>query len=321
MLSRVAENLFWIGRYMERAENLARLLDVGFDLELDAAGVGLSDAGPMPVESVLDVLACREAFVASHGPATHEREAVLRFLTFDRQHDHSILSMITRARENARGTQEALGGEAWSHLNTLYLTLNRPRARKRFESSPARFFSGLKRSCVLFTGLVEGTLPRTEAFYFLQMGRGLERTNAISRIVQVTALAGLETDDGYASPLRAIRWTALLRSCAAHESYLRLHSDRVDPAEVVRYLLLSAEFPRSIRFSVTLCCGAIKALSGDSPDGPAAPVDRRLGRLDSELRYLDDGEIVARGLSPFLSGVQQACNTIGDDIQHAYFSS
>src|SRR3954451_11075642 len=185
MLSRVAENLYWISRYVERAENVARLLDVGFHLELDASGLSGDVSGQAPIESVLTILACRDAFEEAHGKQLKDREAVLRFLTFDRQNGHSILSMCARARENARGTQETLSGEVWSHVNKLYLYLGSPRAQRRFAASPSRFFDGIKRSCVLFDGLVDGTLPRTEVYHFLQLGRYLERVNQVSRILNV----------------------------------------------------------------------------------------------------------------------------------------
>ena len=318
MLSRVAENLYWVGRYVERAENVARLLDVGFDLELDAAGSGavLEGGEPAPVERVLTILACREAFEAAHGAGARDREDVLRFLTFDRLHDHSILSMIHRARENARATQEALSGEAWSHVNALYLDLNTRRAQRRFDASPPRFYSMVNRSCVLFAGLIDGTLPRSEAYHFVQFGRGLERANQVSRILQ-DAAEGVGPSG--VPPERAIRWTALLRSCAAHEAYLRTHPDRIDAIEVLRYLVLDGAFPRSIRFCVTLCCDSLRAISGASPDGCASEVQRRLGRLDSELRYLDVVEIVNQGLGAFLVGLQESCNRVGDEIHHAYF--
>src|SRR3954463_8766381 len=111
MLRRGAENLYWISRYVERVENVARLLDVGFHLELDAAGIAGGGDELGPIEAVLTILACREAFERAHGPGKTDREAVLRFLTFERENDHSILAMLGRARENARVTQEALSGD------------------------------------------------------------------------------------------------------------------------------------------------------------------------------------------------------------------
>ena len=135
MLSRVAENLFWMSRYLERAENVARLLDIGLYLELDAASL-TADDGSAPAEIALHILACREAFHSAH--PTSDRNVVLGFLTFDRANPQSILSMIARARENARGTQENLGVDAWSEVNRLYLYLSGQRAQRSFTRRSSR---------------------------------------------------------------------------------------------------------------------------------------------------------------------------------------
>lgn len=318
MLSRVAENLYWISRYVERAENVARLLDAGFHLELDAAGLGGERQSAAPIDSVLSILACRDAFERSQGSGTPDRDAVLRFLTFDREHGHSILSMLSRARENARATQETLSAEAWSQVNKLYLYLVSTRARRRFAASPPRFLDAIKRSCILFDGLVDGTLPRTEVYHFLQLGRYLERVNQLSRVLNIK-IHGLRAEGPLAErTLQIVHWSSLLRSCSGYEAYLREHHDRVDPPGVVRYLVLNPHFPRSVRFCVARCLDSLRAISDGDHVGVES--ERLLGRLDSELCYSDADEILEQGLTPFLVGIQDACNRIGDEIHHAYFS-
>ena len=320
MLARVAENLYWISRYIERAENVARLLDVGFYLELDATGLSGPGADVGPIDGVLTILACRESFGRAHGPGEPEPEAVLRFLTFERQNPHSILSMLGRARENARGSQETLSGEAWSQLNKLYLYMNGRKAQRRFEASPSRFLDGIKRSCILFAGLVDGTLPRTEVYHFLQLGRYLERANQVARTLNIR-LHGLgEGGPPDEAPLRAVHWSSLLRSCSAYEAYLREHHDRVDPEGVIQYLVLDVDFPRAVRFCVARCCESLRAIAGSAgDDDDLTEAERRLGRLDSELRFIDVEEIFSQGLSKFLTGVQASCNRIGDEVHQAYF--
>jgi uncharacterized alpha-E superfamily protein len=319
MLSRVAENLYWISRYVERAENVARLLDVGFHLELDAAGLSGGLGESAPIESVLTILACREAFEKSHGAGPTDREVVLRFLTFDREHNHSILSMLSHARENARASQETLSGDAWSQINRFYLTLGSARAQRRFAASPTRFLDGVKQSCILFAGLVDGTLPRTEVYHFLQLGRYLERVNQTSRVLN-NKIHGLRADGPLAErTLQVVHWSSLLRSCSGYESYLRDHHDQIDPPGIVRYLVLNPYFPRSVRFCVARCLDSVRAISAG--DDLAVEAERLLGRLDSELCYSDADEILDRGLPPFLVGIQDACGRIGDAIHHAYFST
>ncbi len=263
MLSRVAENLYWMSRYVERAEGVARLLDAAFYLELDAAALARDDDGTGPVEGVLTILGCRPAFEAHHD--SPERDAVLRFLTFDRKNPQSILSMIARARENARGTQEAISAEVWSEINRTYLYLCGQKAQRRFAASPFEFYGGIKRSCVLWAGLVDGTLARDEVYHFLHAGRYLERADQVGRILRAKSHTLHEPDPAAIMPMRPIHWSSLLRSCSAYDAYLRTYRERVDPQGVVRYLVLDADFPR-----------APAVLRGEVSRGPAR--DFRRGR-------------------------------------------
>jgi uncharacterized alpha-E superfamily protein len=319
MLSRVAENLYWMGRYIERAENLARLLDDAFHLELDAAGPVGPDGEQGPVESVLTILACRDEF--ERAGAGNGRTAVLRYLTFDRRHTHSMLSMIARARENARGTQETLSSEAWGQVNRLYLYLSGGRAQRRFHSSPFRFYESIKRGCILFDGIVLSTLPRTEVYHFLQLGRCLERIDQVSRILNLkieTLGEGRELAD---LPQHSVHWISLLRSCSAYEAYLRQHREQIEPRSVVRYLLLDADSPRTIRFSLSSCLASLYELADGDGDECRSEAERFLGRLDGELRYMDLDEIMARGLARFLTEIQQTCARVDRVIHQTYFLS
>ena len=230
MLSRVAENLYWISRYVERAENVARLLDVGFHLELDASGLSGDVGGQGPIESVLTILACREAFEAAHGPAS--RRTARPCSGSSRSTDQPALDPrhdCARARENARGTQETLSGEAWSQVNKLYLYLCSPRAQKRFAASPSRFFDGIKRACILFDGLVDGTLPPDRGLPLPPArpvpGAGQPDQPDLER--QAPRAPRRRADRRV--PMRIVHWSSLLRSCSAYEAYLREHHDTIDP--------------------------------------------------------------------------------------------
>jgi uncharacterized alpha-E superfamily protein len=316
MLSRVAENLFWMSRYLERAENVARLLDIGLYLELDAPSPAVED-GSAPVEIALHILACREAFHSTH-PAP-ERSAVLEFLTFERTNPQSILSMIALARENARGTQESLGVDAWSEVNRLYLYLSGQRAQRRFHASPSAFYTTIKQSCILFDGLVQNTLPRDEVYHFLQLGRYLERVNVMGRILHAKCEShkqGTAVDD---VGMELVRWTGLLRSCSAYGAYLRVERDRVEPVGVIRFLVLNPDFPRATRFCVARCRDSLQEIAGGDDDEYASEAERLLGRLDGELRYIDVGEIFERGLLAFLDGIQTTCHRVCNEIQRSYF--
>jgi uncharacterized alpha-E superfamily protein len=316
MLSRVAENLFWMSRYLERSENVARLLDIGLYLELDAPSLSVED-GSAPVEIALEILGCRDAYVAAH--AAFERSLVLEFLTFERSNSQAILSMVARARENARGTQESLGVDAWSEVNRLYLYLSGPRARRRFLASPSGFYARIKQSCILFDGLVQNSLPRDEVYQFLELGRYLERAEVMGRILRAKCVSHAQGSVDADLALQLVRWTALLRSCSAHGAYLRVERDRVAPLSVIRFLVLDSDFPRAIRFCVARCRQAIQEIAGGDDEEYGSEAKRLLGRLDSELRYIDVGEIFARGLVPFLDGVRSTFDRVGVEIQRSFF--
>lgn len=293
MLSRVAENLYWISRYVERAEFAVRLLNGAFQRELDVGPVA-DGRGPRPLATVARMLGCPDT--------PGGRDALLECLTFDPAGPHSIRTMVARARENARGSQEALSAEAWSQLNQLHLYLNGARARGRLSTSPFRFLDRVRRTCVLFDALVDGTLPRGEVYYFLQLGRSLERADLTTRAVR----EGLTEADPAA-------WTGLLRMCSAHEVYVQRFQDRVEPTGVVDVLVLAADFPRSVRFRVGRCLEGLRALGG----GTSA--ERRLGRVDGELRYTDATELCDRGVGPVLGGLVDAFAHAAAEIQQAFF--
>ena len=318
MLSRVAESLFWMSRYIERAENVARLLDIGLYLELDA-GVQPGHGDSSPVEMALNILACGDSFRSNHPEA--ERTAVLEFLTFDRRNPQSILSMISRARENARGTQETIGVDAWRQVNRLYLYLCGTKARRRYVSSPSTFYTAIKESCILFEGLIQNTLPRDEVYHFLQLGRYLERVDIMGRILHAKCqtLQGTESSIGGEPGLELVQWTSLLRSCSAYGAYLRSERDRVEPVGVIRFLVLDPDFPRAIRFCVANCRSSLREIVGGDEDEVDIEAERLLGRMESDLRYIDVAEIFARGLLPFLNGIQVISRRVGEEIRRTFF--
>ena len=316
MLSRVAENLYWISRYIERIESVARLLDDSFQLELDASGLQQADDGG-PVQSVLTILGCRKAFAAHHPEGG--RAEILSFLTFEREHSDSLISMIGHARENARGTQETLSAEVWGQINRLYLYLGGRRAPERFASSPSRFFEGIKRACITYAGLLDATLPRSEVFYFLELGRYLERVMQLCRILAVKIQTLRRVEPLAAGPLRVVYSTSLLQSCSAYDAYVRQTREQIDPIGAVDYLMLDPDFPRSLRFGVDRCCQALREISGGDESGFATEAERLLGRLGSDLRFIDIAEVVDRGLDQFLSETLATCHRVADEIHQTYF--
>jgi uncharacterized alpha-E superfamily protein len=331
MLSRVAENLYWISRYVERAEGVARLLEDAYSIELETGAQG---SGTGPLDSVLLMLKAQNAFARSRYAAqkaadgsfsrslSESRESIVWFLTFNRGGGVSIRETIGYARENARATQETVSGEAWSQLNKLYLFLNSANAEKRFSASPSRYLSRIRRECLLFSALIDDTLPRAEAYHFLQLGRYLERVDMLSRALNVhchadSAQITASASDGTEEALASTPWASLLRGTFAYESYLKQSRERIDPVGVVRYLLLEADFPRSMRFGIGRCLDSLRSIAGGTGYGAAA--ERHLGQLDSELRYMDVEDLFQRGIGSFLVGVQDTCSAAAHEVHLAYF--
>jgi uncharacterized alpha-E superfamily protein len=319
MLSRVAENLYWIGRYVERAETVVRLLVDAFQLELE---IGSNTPGPRPMATVCSIMNCPEILQAKQVPDSpvESVEAMLRYFTFERGTHLSIVDLIARARENARGVQETLSTESWSQLNQFYLFLNSPKAQRKFASGAFRFFQRLKGECLLFLAISESSLPRTEAFHFLRFGRHLERIDMMSRLL-VAHCSTLDPNTVHlpdSAVPRLMYWAGLLRTCSAYEAYRRHSREHIDPPGVVRYLLLEEDFPRTMRFAVARGLESLQAISGGSR-GTGSNAERHLGRLEGELRYMDIDELLVRGIGPFLSTVQDICTTVGTEIENTYF--
>jgi uncharacterized alpha-E superfamily protein len=318
MLSRVAENLFWMSRYLERAENVARLLDIGLYLELDAPTSAGQD-GSAPVEIALGLLSGGTVERPPRPVVGPHRNAVLGFLTFDRSNPNSLVSTISLARENARGTQERLGVDAWSEINRLYLYLCGQRAQRRFHASASSLYAKVKQSCILFDGMIQNTLPRDEVYHFIRLGRHLERVSVMGQILHTKCRLSPEGGALFDPAIELVRWTGLLRSCSAYGAYLRVERDRVEPAGVIRFLVLNADFPRAIRFCVARCRESLREIAGGDEEEYISEAERLLGRLDSELRYSDVAEIFERGLVPFLESIGTTAGRVGNEIQKSYF--
>jgi len=320
MLSRVAENLFWAARYVERVDGLARLMDQAFQVEFDA-GFGDGDSGP--VEAILEILSCRAQFTRETGDSARQSpQDLLRWLAFSKTGLVSIRSMVAAARENARSTQEALSAEAWNQINRFHLSMSSRKAEARFAASPARFLEAVKRSCVLFAGLVDATQPRDEAFHFMQLGGFLERIDMTSRILASaagTALIQSADDEAAGGDLEGLRWSGLLKAVGAQEAYLRRFRGDITSEGVLRFLLLEQEFPRSLRFGLNRCMESLQEISGMERSHHVSEAERLLGRLESDLRYLEPSDILARGPVNFLGEIQNTCTKVGTEIANERF--
>ncbi len=316
MLSRVANCLYWMNRYLELADNTARLVDVNLQLFLDYRALDDRElAGHwMPiVQSAGD-----EALFASlHARATGR--AVTEFLVFQAENTNSILSAITQARENARMVRDQITTEVWEELNRLYLFLRSPAARQLLDSSPVEFFQEIKASSLYLQGLTSATVVRNEGWLFQQAGMYLERADKTSRILDVRhASFPARGAPAPVSQSGALEWAAVLRSCSAWDAYKSIHGADVQPALVAEYLLLSPDFPRSVRFCVQSLNTLLRGISGAAADRFTNDAERLAGRLLAELQFTTAAEIFDRGLHTYIDELQGKLNDIGAALFQAY---
>lgn len=320
MLSRVADCLYWMARYIERAENIARYVDVNLQVGLDRAGGGHRGGEQwLPlVAAAGDETLFRERY-GDALPEAHLKESVLHFLTFEPDYPNSILSCVSRARENARQARGYLNLEAWEHLNRFYHMLGSTEARVRAAESPHDFYSEIRQASYLFEGISEATLSRGEEYHFLKLGRLLERADQTSRILDVKYFILLPDPADVGSVVDDLLWGALLHSVSGFEMFRRRHG-RIVPDKVLEFLILDREFPRAILASLLRAEESLLAISGTPMGSFRNDAERRLSRLRSGIAYVNIQEIVAQGLHEFLDALQTGLNKTGDAISGTFFA-
>src|SRR6266576_1345438 len=276
MLSRVAESIYWMSRYVERAENVARFIDVNLQLMLDSSLGQLEQQWKPLVSTTGD----NEAFEKRYGEAT--QPSVIRFLTFDGENPNSILSCLRAARENARSVREIISSEMWLQLNKFYLTVNNAASSQQRLESPPAFFTEVKLASHLFTGVTDATMTHGEAWHFCRLGRKLERADKTSRILDVKYFILLRSVADVGTPFDDVQWAAVLRSASAFEMYRQRHG-RISPKDIVQFLLLDGEFPRAIRFCLNAARDSLLAISGTPLGTFRNHPEEMLGQLCADL--------------------------------------
>ncbi len=301
MLRRNADSAYWLGRYVERAEALARMVDVHFHSSLETTTDG--DWG-----SILTITGLDEDFRARYGAA--DEASVLHFLAFDDQNPSSVLSCLRSARENARAIRGGVSGEMWEAINGWYLEIREWDVAQMGRKSAFDFFRRVKQGSHLFHGAAVRTQAAGEAREFLKVGGFIERADATARILDVNHDAAVD----------AHGWAVVLQSVGAYEAYLKSHRQGVRRESVLAFLALNASFPASILFSVARVEASLRNISGNFAPKPANPAELAAGRLYRDMLYLSVGEISERGVHDFLEDVQTRCAEVGDAVWETYLS-
>ncbi|MGP1384621.1 MAG: alpha-E domain-containing protein [Thainema sp.] len=311
MLSRVADSIYWLNRYVERAENVARFIDVNLNLLLDSP-VGVAQQW----EPLIITTGDRGLFKERYGEANAEN--VIQFLTFDGSYSNSICSCLERARENARSVREIISSEMWEQLNAFYYMV-RDAAKNPQSTDIHDFFTEVKLSSHLFTGIMDATFAHNEGWHFGQIGRLLERADKTSRILDVKYFILLPSVTDVGGVLDELQWIALLKSASAYEMY-RKRQYRITPNAVTEFLILDREFPRSIQFCLIHAEQSLHQILGMPLGTWRKESDRALGRLRSELDYITIEEVIENGLHEFLDRIQCRVNDINDKLFSDFFA-
>ncbi len=312
MLSRVAESGYWMSRYIERAENIARFIDVNLHLSLDLPIDEVNQWAPL-----VHVTGDRALFESQFGEPT--RANVFEFLTFDETYPNSIISCFRHARENARSIREVISSELWQQANEMFLTITSPRARRHALNNPNEFYTQIKEGCTLFKGLSDATMTHDEAWQFLRVGRMTERADKTSRILDVKYFMLLPEANYVGMPYDNIQWAAVLKSASALEMY-RMRYHRITPDQVAEFLILNRDFPRSIRFCVATAESALRNITGSKEGTYTNEAERRIGRLSSELEFADISEVLALGFHEYLDNFQTKLNAVGQAVHETFFA-
>lgn len=314
MLSRVANTFYWMVRYVERADNLARLIDVNQQLLLDSERLD-SDRLRGFWRPIILSTGDEESFNKLYDKAGSAE--VIRFLTDDPRNPNSITSCIGLARENARMVRDQLSDELWEEVNALYLFTRSDEATRLMADDPARYYQNIRRSAGTFLGVASSTLSRNEAWDFMELGRQLERADKTTRFLDVAnylpgGAEGLEA----VSP-GILHWTAILRSCGGLGAF-RSFKQAINARGVVDFLMFSKDFPRSVRFCIEMADISLHRISGTPRGTFSNDAERDAGRLLADLNFGSTDEAFAKGLHDYLDSLQERFNQIGKAIFETY---
>ena len=317
MLCRVADSLFWMSRYIERAENTVRLVDVTLKSLLESANTSDKQSYKhwLPI---LETLLDKELFEKLYPEKTSNN--VTFFLTFCKQNPSSVVSCISHARENARMVRDQISVEMWETINKLYLYLKETDHDKVCADLNFDFFQKIKEYTLLFQGIKEVTFTHKLGYEFLTCGYYLERADKTCRILDTKRFMNKRNPKGDHA-LDGAQWSAILKASSAHEAYFQEYVDRDSPSSIVKFLLLSRHFPRSVIFCVTKLQSAIHAISGCPLSHYSNETERQIGILISELKYIDPDSLDKKTTQKLIKSIELQLSKIAIELSEQYMFS
>jgi len=311
LLSRAADAVYWMARYIERAENVARFIDVNLHLQLD---LPLEPAHQW--QPLIDTSGDAAAFRERHGKA--RKSNVIKFLVWDTTNLNSISSCLRAARENARSIREIISSEMWEQVNSMYLKIQSHRAVAE-SARLGEVLHSIRLDCHMFEGITDATMSYNEAWHFLRLGRQLERADKTSRILDVKYFMLLPSASSIGTPYDDIHWSAVLKSVSGFEMYRKKYG-HIAPQAIVEFLVLDREFPRSIRHCLREADGSLHAITGTPMGSCVYPSERAVAPLRAELDYTSVDRIIGQGLHEYLDGLQARMNQIDEELSRDFFA-
>jgi len=313
MLSRVADSLYWMSRYLERAEHTTRLLDVNLNLMLDEP----ANVADRRWQRVLQALGAPRNVQFEGDPF-----ALVHTLTFDATNSASVLACIVSARENARHVREQISTEMWQRLNSLYLQVTRPAMEEAFQlqqnEGPTEFLGNVMEGVHQFQGVTDSTMSHGEGWQFIQVGRYMERASATATLLEAYQSVLWVKSDSLLDSSEYLEWMGLLRCATAFEAYCKVYTADIAPDWILEFLLLDQEFPHSLRFSIDAMQRALETIQDLSGGTRGDKLMRIAGRLGSTLSYSSVEEIMSGDVVSFLRDIQRQCREIHTAIYELY---
>jgi uncharacterized alpha-E superfamily protein len=306
MLSRVADSMYWMSRYLERAEHTSRLIAVKLESMLEQSREDADSSW----SRVVAALSGEE-----HVPAVPDAFAITQGLAFDRFNPSSLVLSLRNARDNARQVREQLSMEVWENLNRLYLRLQPVTMDGIWVHHPARLFREALQDLHTLGGVTYSTLSHGEGWYFLELGRHIERAQLISRLLDLHFGAAAAGD-----PPKYFDWLVLLKFCSAFEPYCKAYTAAIRPEKIAEFLLFDAEFPHSVRFAVDRVCEALLHVAPSAPPNRRAAVERLAGRLKASVDFTQIEELMRGSIAPFLDDIMRQCEHIHEAVYSSYIA-
>lgn len=309
MLSRVADNLYWMARYLERAEHTARLVGVQLGLMLESAAEHDGRRWPLIVQSL---------GITARPPSESDPAKLLNWLTFDPSSRSSIVTAVSTARENARQVREMISSEMWEQVNRLFHEVRSFSRGAATDRDPQDFLQDTINGCLLFHGISSSTMNHGEGWQFIRLGRFIERAGLVSTLLDVHFREFLPSPEAGIDPADHLEWIGLLKSCTAFEAYCKVYTADLRADRIADFLLLNREFPHSVRFAVDAIQMALHGLPEGASEFGSGRLARLAGRLQASLNFSQMDEIMASGLSPALADIQRQCTQIHHILHQVY---